>query len=83
MDKENIKKQKANERVKQIYKKKVLNDPNFRAILNERSKASYHKKKEQEKLDGIIKKKGRPPKLPTEKQPEKRKVGRPIKIASV
>ena len=51
--------------------------------MNERSKASYHKKKEQEKLDGIIKKKGRPPKLPTEKQPEKRKVGRPIKIASV
>jgi hypothetical protein len=79
MDSKNTKKQIINEKVKQLYKKKVLNDPSIRAVLNERSKKSYHKKKQQEKEEGIIKKRGRPSKLPTEKQPARPR-GRPIAI---
>ena len=82
MDKEQkqkIKKQIASERVKQIYKRKVIENPDIRKLLNERSKASYSKKKEKERLDGVIKKRGRPPKPSTEKQPAKPR-GRPIAI---
>jgi hypothetical protein len=78
-DNKRIKKQIASERVKQIYKKKVLEIPEIRKVLNERSKASYRKRKEKEKQDGIIKKVGRPKKPPTEKQTPNQR-GRPITI---
>ncbi len=81
MDSKNTKKQIINEKVKQLYKKKVIENPEIRKLLNERSKASYKKKKEQEKLEGVIKnKRGRPPsKNVTEKKPAKPR-GRPIAI---
>jgi hypothetical protein len=78
MDKESIKKLTKEKNINEYYKKKVLNDPSIRAILNERSKASYRKKKE-EKVDGILKKRGRPLKQPSEKLPRKPR-GRPIAI---
>jgi hypothetical protein len=79
MDSKNTKKQIMNEKVKQLYKKKVIENPEIRKLLNERSKASYKKKKEQEKLEGVIKKRGRPSKPPTEKKPAKPR-GRPVTI---
>jgi hypothetical protein len=70
------------EQNKARYRKNVAENPDIRQMLNERSKETYYKKKEQEKLDGIIKnKRGRPKRQLTkvEVKPKKPR-GRPRSI---
>jgi hypothetical protein len=70
------------ERCKELYRKNVIKNPEIRKMLNERSKMTYYRKKEQEKLDGIVKnKRGRPKRQVTKVEVKQQKPrGRPRSI---
>jgi hypothetical protein len=74
------KKEIISEKAKQKYINKIKVNPEIRKTLNEKSKASYHKIKQQDKDNGIIKnKRGRPKKIVDEPLGKKER-GRPVTI---